>query len=264
MAIYKCTDCGSDDIVEIRNDGEMVCRKCGLVLQSHMFDDRAPRNWDSVDYHYETIPQIFIGNDLANYDKLSRFCDILCLNKQGCESVMFVFNSFLESDRCKQHGKPKGDNMIAALATCIYIGCDRDNQKRSHEDICKITGTCMKTFHHMYGIILESIKPHDNKENQSGEHFLIRAINKIENLRNLDKTQRWTLIKTCKTIYNMASSNNTFKSKKPTKTNAAVLYISCRAMNINIKKKEVAKSLGVSIVTLTEHEKLIMEIKSRM
>lgn len=36
--IDKCNECGSEDIVEDRKQGDMICKNCGLVLVAHMID----------------------------------------------------------------------------------------------------------------------------------------------------------------------------------------------------------------------------------
>nr|UXY88397.1 TATA binding protein of transcription factor IID [Cryptomonas curvata] len=36
--IDKCNECGSEDIVEDRRQGDMICKNCGLVLLAHMID----------------------------------------------------------------------------------------------------------------------------------------------------------------------------------------------------------------------------------
>jgi transcription initiation factor TFIIB len=36
--IDKCNECGNEDIVEDRKQGDMICKNCGLVLLAHMID----------------------------------------------------------------------------------------------------------------------------------------------------------------------------------------------------------------------------------
>ena len=36
--IDKCNECGNEDIVEDRKQGDLICKKCGLVLVAHMID----------------------------------------------------------------------------------------------------------------------------------------------------------------------------------------------------------------------------------
>ena len=41
--MMQCTDCFSEDIVEDRSQGDLICTSCGLVLQSHMISEEVIR-----------------------------------------------------------------------------------------------------------------------------------------------------------------------------------------------------------------------------
>ena len=269
MSLFQaCTDCGSDNIVEIKCEGELVCRNCGLVLQSCMFDDSVPAGWDVVNDHYAAVTPLMTSCEAGYYDQLGRFCEMLEINKQGTEAVVSVYKGILESDACKKQGKPKGENMIALIAACIYCGCKIDNQLRCLEDICRVVGVSLRKTHSMCGWVQENSRRSKTRrcDLKSGEQLLVRMIDKVQSLLTpvlLDKDMRWRLTKTCKAIYNMANQNNIFRSKMPSKTNAAVLFIGCRALKLRVTKTQIAQALGVSVVTLSEHERLIMDIHSK-
>ena len=247
-----CSDCGSDDIVEDKSCGEQVCRKCGLVIQSHMFDDRAPPSWSTLAQHYDVV-----NHDVPRDIRLEDYCDLMNINKQGQDTIKKLYSENLE----RMQMKPRGDNMKAFIAACIYIGCEMDKQCRLNEDICRIVGvSSMTKFHHMCGVIQ---RPSSNGGGGSGEKLLVRMLNKIGDLRDIitDQKKNWTLIKTCKSIHEFANKSPVFRGKMPSKTNAAVIYIACMAMKIKINKKTIAQDLGVSVVTLSEHEKIIIAMK---
>ena len=257
-----CSDCGSDDIVEDRSCGELVCRKCGLVIQSHLFDDRAPPAWSTLADHYDMVmvPQ-------HQDTRLKEVCEIMHINKQGIDSIKKVYTDGLD----KLGVKPRGDNMKAFMAACIYIGCERDQQSRVIEDICRVVGvSCMPKFHHMCGVIREGGGGSLGQGSgggvaNGGEKLLVRMLNKIQDRsvrEMMTSDRRWKLIKTCKSIHEFANKNPVFRGKMPSKTNAAVIYIACMAMKIKITKKSIAQDLGVSVVTLSEHEKVIIAMKT--
>ena len=40
-AVVKCPDCGGTRLVEDHANGDVVCRECGLVVESHIIDERS-------------------------------------------------------------------------------------------------------------------------------------------------------------------------------------------------------------------------------
>lgn len=42
-----CPECGSDDLLEDTNEGNVVCRSCGLILQNYFLDRSA--EWRTFD-----------------------------------------------------------------------------------------------------------------------------------------------------------------------------------------------------------------------
>jgi len=38
QSVERCNDCGSDDLIEDRKQGDVVCRNCGLVIFGHIVD----------------------------------------------------------------------------------------------------------------------------------------------------------------------------------------------------------------------------------
>jgi len=269
MNYLQCTDCGSDDIVQVYSDGEWVCRKCGLVVQNHIFDDRAPPSWCALSEHYdlggagagsggeEDISERGGGSAIVNY------CQWIDINKQGVSTIQKLYSDSLK----KMDFKPRGDNMKAFIAACIYVGCEIDKQSRPIEDICRVIGVGTKAFHQMCGVVRGAVGASGSGgiAGWGGEKLLIRMLNKIgdPSIKEvmLDDKKKWKLIKTCKSIHAFANKSSIFRGKMPSKTNAAVIFIACMAMKIKITKKVIANDLGVSVVTLSEHEKLIIAMK---
>lgn len=201
----KCPDCGGDQFVEDHAAGDVVCKGCGLVTESHLIDERSEwrtfsdKDKDTVDPNRVGGPSnpllgdgglsTVIGKapgDWAGSHNLSRLHarsnnpDRTLLHAfkeiaQICERLGVV--SAIKDTACEvfkqvtDNRTLKGRGAQAIYASCVYLACRKEKMPRTFKEICCIIpGVSKKEIGRCFKEIVESLKKMDEgKQKRDGK-----------------------------------------------------------------------------------------------
>lgn len=169
----QCPDCGGTRFVEDHAQGDIVCMGCGLVVQSHIIDERS--EWRTFsDKDKETVDPNRVGgpsDPLLNGGNLSTVIGKTMGDPGGmshalnrlhtrsndpdrnlitafrniagmCDQLALV--SGIKDRACSlfkeamETGKMKGKGMQAVSAGCLYLACRQEGNPRTFKEITAV------------------------------------------------------------------------------------------------------------------------------
>ena len=241
-----CRDCGSDSLVENWRDGDVVCKKCGLV--SHCIVDDRPLFDENRSMDYCSSQFSNNTKDIEVSDALDR----LRIDSKPAEMIAADI-----IDNYKTNKSYKGSwaalrafATIEALSIVGFINVTK-------EEVC-----------FMFDVDPKILKSFEEKENATTKSKVNKSkINQrlagCASLLIQDEHLRKQALKRASVIEEKLLKDPRYLSKKPCKMDAVILYHICveelNAKNM-VSKDEFIKDCNVSIVTFSNHLKLLKKI----
>ncbi|GAX80482.1 hypothetical protein CEUSTIGMA_g7920.t1 [Chlamydomonas eustigma] len=172
--VQKCPDCGGYQFVEDHAAGDIVCKGCGLVVESHIIDERSEwrtfsdKDKDTADPSRVGGPSnpLLEGGGLstvigkAQNDPLGLSYSLNRLHTRGgnnpernlitafkkisdmCDQLSLV--ATIKDRACELYrdamktGSMRGKNMQAVAAGCLYLACRTEGNPRTFKEITAV------------------------------------------------------------------------------------------------------------------------------
>ena len=264
----KCKDCGGIQFVETR-EADLTCIRCGLVAQSHLFED--------------TINSRTLNSYALEYDTVDPFSDNHTINLPNPKYTktkedgihLQVLRRTIEDKFNISHTSPCGQ-LIQALyvskeqkhnkvwsAVCIFYGTKVHKQGFPVHGICNILEVDVKHFWHESKEAMNSWK-HLNvyAELQVANQTFDCITRMIHSLIDIHEEDRWRIVKVATSMANDEYLMETLHSVKPSCLSVTFIYIACKIEGIPISIQRLSKSFCVSQATINKQETRIQAILS--
>src|SRR5919198_1859955 len=293
-----CSTCKSNQIVTDIESGEIICGKCGQVI-SDKIQETGPewRNFatssdESNDRNRTGMPTSLARHDKglatiigrANKDASGQILDVAMRStmerlrtwdfrtQAHTPTDRNLRQAFSELDRLKdklglpdaivektayiyrkaqERGLVRGRTIPAVLVAAIYIACREMGISKTLKDIVAVSNIRLKKISKTYRKLLVEL---DYKVPVSDP---MKCISRVANNTNLsERTKHQALY-----MMNEVAEKEISVGKDPMGLAATVLYASCLKTGEKITKTEIAKSAGVTEVTLRNRFK---DLRSRI
>lgn len=168
-----CITCGGDDFVEFKSEGDLVCRHCGTVKESHLIDERSEwrtfsdKDKDTTDPNRVGGPTnhllegltTTIGRErndgglshalnrihartnnpdralVAAFKEVSTICDHLKVKGGVKDRACEEYKAVVEAKTLK------GRSVKALAAACVFLACRHEKQARTFKEITAVMGS---------------------------------------------------------------------------------------------------------------------------
>ena len=280
-----CSGCNSRKTITDVESGEIICGSCGLVITEKIIDPRA--EWraftgDEFESRKRTGDPISLRRhdgglatviSKANRDSTGRILDPAVRNTMqrlrmwnaraqiSAPGERALRQALMELDKLKdklalpeataektayiyrkavKHGLNRGRSINAVLASALYIACRESGQDRRIREIAKISNISQKEIARCYRMLVLRL---DLKVPQADP---IKCINIIANRGQLSEKSKRVAIDLMKKVAKTGVSSG----KDPMGLAASVLYMACLETNEWVTQKELARTAGVTEVTV--------------
>lgn len=247
-----------------------VCDGCGLVVDQGIFVPDANWNEYSNDYwtkkYYQEVDNPCYKEDCMVVKKyhcminkpeckfLKELSNVslreLNLDSNIVETARTLFTDF-RSDNLK-----RGENMRGMMAGSAYYACKMASAPRPAILIANAFGVCTSKLHKCCNELLEKLNDksyHDKMLKVScTEDLLVRMVYQVDGIAD-----KWNVIKTCRKLIDKLRHCDVFRTQKPSKINATIIFIACTCLKLNVPKHVIQHNLNVSALTMINHEKMI-------
>ncbi len=279
----RCPRCGSINIIEDSDTGELVCAECGLVISvgiaSNMKDWRA---FDSDEYVKRAhtgapispvrpsfgLDTGIIGQDSASKKsvrklrrtkrhvsdskektiepalmKIKEIADALNIPEETVEDAARLY-------RMAAHkGLVKGRSMDAMVAAVVYAACRRTEVPRTLENVASFFNLKEKdvgrSFRFLFRKLGIKIPP------PKAERYAYQICTKL-NLPEEVAAQATRILKIAKEL-------GATMGREPVGVAAAAVYMACNEMGIHRTQRELAQAAEVTEVTVRNRYKELLE-----
>lgn len=251
---FTCTDCRSENSLVWTSEGDIVCRRCGLVKEGHCISE-APE-WRSfedeedksrVEILYEQTPK------KASYifkDMLHAFDDVMI---KTIDEVYEITKDVTVQKR-----------MVQLIVTC-HISSTLNTRPFTPESICHMVDVPYnhKDFWTMHAKCVENImhkspRLYSRFMEASNKTTTITAI--VRRLYDYDVDQ-WKLIRVANDIF--SKTKDGVSSSVNSKFFVSVVFVACKALGYRIPKKHFVDMFALSDETIAKHEASIQCVLSK-
>jgi transcription initiation factor TFIIB len=286
--VIICPNCGDGQKIIDVESGELICTKCGFVINERFGDVHedwsilarepesklrtSPTSLARSGMGLSTIigrPDTSAGTGLnvakrATFDRLrawdfrvkgndDRSLRHAFVELDRLRSVLRLSEAIIEKTayvyrRAQERGLVRGRTMRAVLGAAIYIVQREMGISGTREDIIKATSTKEKDLARAYRILLREL---DLKVPMLDP---IKCVSRVANMASIsERTKRRAI----DMIHNVIKSGLA-AGKDPMGLAAAVLYLSCVSSGELKSQAVIAEAAGVSEVTLRKNQRMIM------
>lgn len=140
-----------------------------------------------------------------------------------------------------------GRSIDAILASCIYISCKEANLSRTYDEISLVTKVKPKIIARYERLLVRELNI-KFKPTSPGE-YVPRFVSNLSLSKDVE----------AKSLEILDEIKNKGVSGKPSALAAASIYLACRILSVKISQETIAKSTGISPVTIRKRYKLINE-----
>lgn len=280
----KCPVCGSTELVYDPRTYELVCAKCGYVIENVPY---LGKEWRSIDEDeaktksrtgsiitYSNIASSLtteikdteggieektIARKLKKWQQrsTSSYERNLKLAQQELKRLSSTLQlpKQVENTALKlylsavENGLVRGRSIEAVVAACVYIACRMHEVARTLDEIAKASGIHKKelgkTYKHITSALKIKILPIDVKE----------YVHRFAMLLNLPPE----VVATAIDIINKAIEADITAGRGPAGLAAAAIYLACVKHKIPKTQKEIAEVAGITEVTIRNRYKEMIE-----
>jgi len=286
--IKKCPECGSVNLVDDKQKGQIICKDCGLVIEEKMVDTGAELYGQSDDSEKKSRGGAPLS--MQKYDKglTTNIGGITDIYKLGAGEARKFFRlkkwqervstslernlrlamadlrrvaSFLnlpsvvrdETARIYnyvvQRGLVRGRSMESVIAACIYAACRSYDIPRTLDEVSEASDVERKEIGRTYRFIIRKLAI---KVTPSSPKDYISRFSSVLHLS--PKTQNHAL-----KILKKAQQSELTSGRGPAGIAAAALYIAALLNDEKKTQREVADVAGITEVTIRNRYKELLE-----
>ena len=262
-------DCGENDYETDYKAGDIICRQCGVVVESHILDDRLERYTETprVDCTCGSssamlLPQKNVFFDATNLPKRAlASVDPFATIREGFKIIDTLGTPFQHSNiviiakevyrDLREFVKTVPTHMAHTYAAgCLYFGCKLEGVGRSEKEIATLLGVDKNDLTTVCKIIKTSLskKPYGKQlfVGLSSKDLINRAVDRL----GLCPKDASLVKKTAHDIDTFVSKSNTLGGKTPAGICGGVVLASLRVCHIDKPKHDVSVACNVAIGTL--------------
>lgn len=261
MSIGKdvCERCGSRDLIEDEETGEIICAGCGLVVSEVSLIGR-----DFI----EEEPQVISSSVLPTFTrrKMDRLMvldhrlrvdaeDPYVLRVAGNEIRRLIQTLYLpgsvEMNAESIYRKAQKDGLVLRgtisgfAAASVYAACRVQGLPRTLQDISEASPEDVKDIARMYRILLAELNISVELDNPL--KHLTRIATEVGITTNAEKLAADILIEAMKSDYHTG--------KNPKGMAASALYVACKKFGEKCTQKSLSDAAGVSSLTIRKRSK---------
>lgn len=273
-----CFHCGKKALVEY--DGDQTCRACGTVNKSHCIDDRAEWRIFGDEDAGEDPCRVGYPNDHDDMSTLIGDKKLMRLQRMihkpvsaadvelrdVCQRMLDLSDNVVDTAKRVFHDVKeamevavRGDNLRGLMAAAVFFACRMNSSPRMIPQITGAFGVSTSKFNAGCSDILELlVDKHYHKDliKQSGPNdMLVKMVYSVDKIND-----KWPVIRRARRLIERVKDDHRFRVQKPSKINATLIYIACHTLKLKVTKQDISEDLGVSIVTMVKHEKVIQDI----
>jgi transcription initiation factor TFIIB len=275
-----CFHCGKKALVEY--GGDQTCRACGTVNQTHCIDDRAEWRTFGDEDDGDDPCRVGYANDYDDMSTLIGDKKLMRLQRMAAQhkpvsavdvelmdtchrvldlpdNVVDIAKRVFRDVKEKMEVAVRGDNLRGLMAAAVFFACRMGNTPRLISQITTAFGVPTNKFNGGCSDILELLTDkhyHKDLIKQSGPNdMLVKMVYSVDKI-----TDKWPVIRRARKLIELVKDDHRFRVQKPSKINATLIYIACHTLKLKVTKQEISEDLGVSIVTMVKHEKVIQDI----
>ncbi|MBU3940575.1 MAG: transcription initiation factor IIB [Nanoarchaeota archaeon] len=290
--IKKCPECGSINLIFKEEQGEVICRDCGLVIEEKMIDfSHEWREFDSeqaaksrrsgapitqTKYDGGLGTSIGSSSDIYKLDQKSknkffrlqkwqhristaieRNLKLALAELKRVSSYLKLPSSVIEESAgiyrmAVQRGLVRGRSMESVVAGALYAACRRHEVPRTLDELSEASGIDKKEIGRTYRFITREL----------GIRILpSNPVDYIPRFASALKLNAETQSKAVE-ILEMAQKAELTSGRGPTGIAAASLYVAALMNNEKRTQREVADVAGVTEVTIrNRYKELLKELK---
>jgi transcription initiation factor TFIIB len=287
--IKKCPECGSENLLHLYDKGEIICKECGLVIESNIIDEGQEwREFDESDENqrragspltYTQFDQglgtkVGGGSDLSKlsskaqktFKRLNvwhnRVSTAIERNLKMALSELRRVSSFLnlpkpvEEEAARiytlavQKGLVRGRSMESVVSGAVYAACRRHDVPRTLNEISESSGIDRKEIGRTYRFVTRELEINIIPSNPND------YIDRFSNSLHLSPQVRATSLD----ILEKCQDFELTSGRGPTGIAAAALYVASLIHGEKRTQREVAEIAGVTEVTIRNRYKELLEV----
>lgn len=272
-----CPEC-MGNIISIKVKGEIVCSQCGLIIEERKLDinHSGVRVFNKLDKSKKKqtgnpITPLLSDMGLCTFIDKNSICNpdlkrAAILDSQlpwGSRNLLIATNElkrlshilnlpfFAQVAILKLYKKSfkahllRGRSILGMVAACVYYVCKEKNIPRAFQDIINKTSIKYKSVKRSYNILVKSLKLKTPAINPT--IFIPRYIADL-GLKNDIEALSIKIIKRYQKVFSICGID-------PRGLCAGAIYLAIKIRNIRISQKHIAKTIGVTEVTLRSRYK---------
>ncbi|MGC9132946.1 MAG: transcription initiation factor IIB [Nanopusillaceae archaeon] len=280
----KCPVCGSTEFIYNEKTSELVCAKCGYVIEEVPYLGKEYRtiNSEELEKRSRTGSAIKFSNiasslsteigkvesgeeDVALTRKLKKWqqrsTSSYERNLKLAQQELKRISSFLQLPKqveetalklyleAVERGLIRGRSVETVVAACVYIACRLHDVARTIDEIIKASNIHKKELGRTYKHLLQALKikvtPIDVTE----------YVHRFSSLLNLPPE----VVSTAVEIVEKAKEADITAGRGPAGVAAAAIYLACVKHGIQKTQKDIAEVAGITEVTIRNRYKEILE-----
>ncbi len=262
MSPQTC-QCLTPKIISDDTAGEILCKNCGIVLESHTtgHSDANEKNTTSRhDYGIGTAPAKIkfvhrssrqISQRITAQEKKTRelFGEVGLILQKISAVAPIAGEAYGIARKCIRQHLTRGRRRADVAAACVTVACKVHGKAITESEIIKVANSSKKTTRKMSRIILEAF----NLNIMTVHQRTIRLTNRI--CSDLGLSQRVATMSL--RLMEKARKNGLVASSNPGTVAGAVVYLSCEK---TISQRKIAVLSGVTDVSVRNFCKKLQTI----
>ena len=233
--------------------GEIICKNCGTVLESHTIGYTVPNEKNTTqryDYGIGTEPvNIKLSHRLS--EKISRneslignrtmklFVTITSMLQKISATQSIKNDAYALGRKCTSHGIMKGRTKINVSAACVMAACKVNGKMISETELLSLTNSSKKQTRKIYRIILEQFGVKPIPVHEQTRKLICRICSDL-NIPHKTMTRALELLEKVK-------HENPCICSHPGTVSATMVYV---AAEKKYQRKKIAGIVGISNVNI--------------
>ena len=252
----------SPEIIDDCTTGEILCKNCGVILESHTIGYSVSNEKNTAqrhDYGIGTSPakiklshraseQISQNESSINRRTRELFQTISPMLQKISATTSINRDAYFLARKCISHNMAQGRTKIDVAAACVMISCKINGKMITEKELLLVTNASKKPTRRIYKIIWEKfeIKPISIHERT------IKLINRI--CTDLGISQK-IMLQSLKLLDKLKQADH-FIGSHPGSIAGGIVYIAC---DKKYSQKMIADISGVTAVSLQNFNKKIQK-----
>ena len=288
-----CKHCNSDNIINDENNGMVICKNCGRILDK-IIDTGAEWRYYGVDDSKSSdptrcglpsnvlLPESSLGTivGLTGYDtyemrKIRKYhtWNAMPYRERSLYSVFDqltvravnngIPSCIIEDAKAmykvlSEHRISRGSNRKGLIASCIYIACKSKGVPRSAKEVAeifKLKITSMTKGCKKFMEIMNTVNKSSNLELSATQpdDFIRRFCSKLQITGKL--------LDICRFVAKKAEDYNLVSENTPPSIAAGSIYLVSASYNMSVSKKDISDACKISEVTISKCYKKLNKYK---